>query len=169
MTTFPQKVITFPPKVTFHPQLVKNFSKIIFYPKICWFTHFRCQNVVSRICALFSSNPPECQDWGAGGSSPGVKPILAMPGFERFLYSHSSTVKKTPLRLKPFEKSWVCSACLVTEKKATRVDTFSVQGFLLPFLKFQCPQVVFFVPHCCRFQIITIVHQHLRGEAFTKE
>ena len=32
------------------------------------FTHF------------LSRNPPECQDWGAGG---GVKPILAMPGFSR--------------------------------------------------------------------------------------
>ena len=63
MTTFPQKVITFPPKVTFHPQLINNFSKMNFYPKICWFTHFCCQNVASRIYALFSSNPPECQDW----------------------------------------------------------------------------------------------------------
>ena len=34
----------------------------------------------SKCCELhfcaFSSNPPECQDWGAG-----VKSILAMPGF----------------------------------------------------------------------------------------
>ena len=26
-----------------------------------------CQNVVSGIYALLSSNPPDCQDWGEGG------------------------------------------------------------------------------------------------------
>ena len=50
------------------------------------FTHFLSQNVRSRIYALLSSNPPECQDWGKGG---GIKPILAMPGFSRRLFRHS--------------------------------------------------------------------------------
>ena len=55
--------------MTIHPQLV-NISpkKIIFTPK---YVDLRALSsiVASRIYALLSSNPPECQDWGAGGQA----------------------------------------------------------------------------------------------------
>ena len=57
-------------------------QKVIIHSQKWSFTHFLRQNVASRIYALLSSNPPECQDWGKGG---GVKPILAMPGFSLLL------------------------------------------------------------------------------------
>ena len=51
-----------------------------FHTKMCQFTHFCRQNVASHIYGLLSSNPQGCQ-----GKGEGVKPILAMPGFWKFL------------------------------------------------------------------------------------
>ena len=65
----PLKVLTFPQKMTIHPQLV-NISpqQKIFTSK---YVPLRALSsiVASRIYALLPSNPPECQDWGVGGSS----------------------------------------------------------------------------------------------------
>ena len=70
--TFPQKVITFPPKVTFHPQFLQNEflpqNILIFALSLskCRESHLRVFFQIhqsARIYALFSSNPPECQDW----------------------------------------------------------------------------------------------------------
>ena len=41
-----------------------------------------CQLSRVAFTRFLSWDPPECQDWGAGG---GAKPILAMPGFSRLL------------------------------------------------------------------------------------
>ena len=64
--------------------LLRHHSTQIIHSQKWSFTHFLSQNVASRIYALLSSNPPECQDWGKGGG--GVKPILAMPRFSRRLF-----------------------------------------------------------------------------------
>ena len=59
----------------FNSQSVDISPKIIFTPKICLFRH---QLLLVAFTHFLLSNPPECQDWGAGR---GVKLILAMPGF----------------------------------------------------------------------------------------
>ena len=57
----PQKVITFPQKVTLPTQLVNISLKINVHPKICWFTDFLLI-VASRIyalCVVKSTNVPK--------------------------------------------------------------------------------------------------------------
>ena len=58
-----------------------RLSKLLKLRNLCqdsMHTKLLCDEKVSRIYALLSSNPPEYQDWGKGG---GVKPIWAMPRF----------------------------------------------------------------------------------------
>ena len=52
------------------PQNDNSIPKFIIYPfsKLSY-QHVYHKNVVSRISALLSSNPPECHDWGKGGGS----------------------------------------------------------------------------------------------------
>ena len=89
MITFPQKVITIPQKVTFHPRLVNNISKMNFYLKICWFMHFCCQNVASCIYVFFSCQIHQSVRIGGGwGSSQSWQ----CQDFERFLYSRPSLI-----------------------------------------------------------------------------
>ena len=61
-------MINFPQKNTIHPQLVNISSPKKFAPK---YVDLRALlSIVARhIYALFSANPLECQDWGAGGQA----------------------------------------------------------------------------------------------------
>ena len=83
---FFKRWLPFSSKIDHHQQLVNIYPKSNHsLPKMVIYALFT-SNVASRIYALLSSNPPECQDWGKGGSSQSWQ----CQDFESFCYINPS-------------------------------------------------------------------------------